>query len=235
MAIYSSLGAIVSGGDDGSVRIWDIASGAPRTPFMRHSEGPIHAVALSPDGQWIVSAAEISARLWSAATGELMDEILVNGQALSVGFSPQGDRLVVGDSAGNLFFTPPTSSLPPQSARAQDAVPALAFSPDGRLLASGDASGRVQLWDPTSAQTLGEPLGLAHPVRWGRIQRRRGLPGRSDGPLATPAVDYRTRPVYLRQSFTRSGSGGGCRPLATPRGEQLRLRRGPRTRTADLS
>ena len=53
-----------------------------------------------------------------------------------------------------------------RSARAQDAVLALAFSPDGATLATGDASGWVQLWDPLTAQVLGEPLGFPHPVRW---------------------------------------------------------------------
>jgi len=222
MAIYSSLGAIVSGGDDGSVRIWDIASGAPRAQVMRHSEGAIHAVALSPDGQWVVSAAEISARLWNAANGELMDEILVNGEALSVSFSPRGDRLVVGDSAGNLFFTPPTSSLPPQSARAQDAVLALAFSSDGRLLASGDASGRVQLWDPTSAQTLGEPLGFAHPVRWVGFSDEGGyLVAQTDHwlhRLLITGYDLSISDSRLLEVDLEAGAA-----LATPRGEQLRL------------
>jgi hypothetical protein len=151
-----------------------------------------------------------------------MDEILVNGQALSVSFSPQGDRLVVGDSAGNLFFTPPNSSLAPQSARAQDAVLALAFSPDGELLASGDASGRVQLWDPTSAETLGEPLGLAHPVRWVGFSDEGGyLVAQTDHWLHRLLITGHDLSVSDSRLLEVGLEAGAA--LATPRGEHLRL------------
>src|SRR5690606_7301025 len=55
---------IASGGANGIVRVWDVASVSPRAPFMRHPAGPVQAVDLSPDGQWVASAADYVARIW---------------------------------------------------------------------------------------------------------------------------------------------------------------------------
>ncbi|WP_372512174.1 WD40 repeat domain-containing protein, partial [Frankia umida] len=45
---------IVSGGDDGSVRVWDRASGVEQVVLTGHT-GPVNAVAVTPDGRQIVS------------------------------------------------------------------------------------------------------------------------------------------------------------------------------------
>ena len=222
LVVDASQGVVVSGGDDGVVRIWAIVSGAPLAPFMRHPEGPVHAVAMSLNGRWILSAAESSARLWNIGSSELYGEVLVNGSALSVTFSPQGDRFAVGDSAGNLFISSTVDTSLLQSARAQDAVLALAFSPDGAVLATGDASGRVQLWDPLSAQVLGEPLGFPHPVRWVGFSAEEGY-------LIAQTDHWIHRLLVTGQNLVASESrllevdleAGAA--LATPRGERLRL------------
>jgi len=166
LAVNVPRDAIVSGGSDGLVRVWELATGAPTAPFMRHPEGPIHSVTMSEDGRWIGSAAEYSARVWQAADGELVGEIPVSGRALSVSFSAESDVLAVGDDAGNIFLATPESSVPLKSIRARDAVTALAFGRDGDLLASGDAAGNVQLWDPVVPEPDGEPYEFPHPVRW---------------------------------------------------------------------
>ena len=52
---------VASGGTDGVVRLWDIATGEPAGPVLPHAvgrgEGPITALALSYDGDSIASAA----------------------------------------------------------------------------------------------------------------------------------------------------------------------------------
>jgi len=222
IAVEADRGTIVSGGDDGLVRIWDIASGAPLAPFMRHAEGPVHAVSLSSDGRWVLSAAESGAVLWSAENGELAGEISVNGAAVSVAFSPLADRWVVGDSAGNLFFGSPVDLSSTQAAKAQDAVLTIAFSPDGEVLATGDVSGRVQLWDPLGAQPLSDALVFSHPVRWVGFSEEGGF-------LVAQTDHWLHRLLITETGLTMDDSRllavgletGAA--LATPRGDLLRL------------
>jgi WD40 repeat protein len=164
--VDSANGVIASGGRDGLVRIWNLASGVPTAPFMRHPEGPIRDLELSGDGRWLASAAEYSARVWGTADGALALEVPVNGTALSVGIAPNSSTIAVGDSAGNLFIAPIASAARARSGRAQDAVTALAFTPDGGRLATGDRSGRIQLWNASAARPIGTALVLPHPVRW---------------------------------------------------------------------
>ena len=166
LALDARAGLVASGGSDGVVRAWPLATVAPTPHFMRHPAGRVAAVAISGDGRWLASAAEYSARVWRAADGTLAGEVPVNGEALAVAFAPDSGLVAVGDSAGNLFFAEPTGMAPLRSARAQSAVQALAFSPDGRLVATGDDTGTVQLWDPQTAAAVGEPLVFPQPVRW---------------------------------------------------------------------
>jgi len=166
ITVNSARGLIASGGRDGTVRIWELASGAPTAPFMRHSEGPVQHVALSDDGRWVVSAAEGSARVWGTQSGNLASEIPVNGAALATTVAPGSATVAVGDSAGNLFVADIAGGSTPRTARAQAGVTALAFTANGQQLASGDQSGRIQLWDVSDVRAISFAVVLSHPVRW---------------------------------------------------------------------
>lgn len=166
LALNAARSLIVSGGADGVVRVWDAASVAPDAEFMRHPAGPVRAVEISADGRWIVSAAEYSARVWSAHDGGLAGEIPVNGSALAIALSPDAELIAVGDSAGNVFFGAPRGSQPLLSARTGAAVRAVAFSPDAALLATGDDAGNLQLRDASTALSRGAPSVFPHPVEW---------------------------------------------------------------------
>ena len=60
---------IVSASDDGTLKIWDAATGTERDhPHRPHQRGD--GCAVSPDGAWIVSAScDNTLRIWDAATG----------------------------------------------------------------------------------------------------------------------------------------------------------------------
>ena len=156
----------VSGGADGVVRLWNPATGSPTARFLRHPAGPITAVAQSPDGHWVVSAAEYSARLWQVSDGRLLAEVPVNGAALAVAFADGAGLAAVGDSAGNVFFVGVTPGSMNRSLRAPAAVTALRFTPDPELLLVGDRAGQVQLWNVARGEPVFEPYWFRHPVRW---------------------------------------------------------------------
>ncbi len=166
LAVNAASNLVASGGADGVVRVWDSTSVAPGPAFMRHPAGPVRAVEISSDGRWVVSAAEYSARVWSAQDGELAGEIPVNGSALAVAFSPDAELVAVGDSVGNIFFGAPRGSEPLLSSRTQGAVRAIAFSPDAVFFATGDAAGNLQLWDADTASPRGDPTVFPHALEW---------------------------------------------------------------------
>ena len=69
MAIAPDGTWLASAGDDGTVRIWDPATGQQRATLTGHA-GPVTAVAIAPDGTWLASAGDDgSVRIWDPATG----------------------------------------------------------------------------------------------------------------------------------------------------------------------
>jgi WD40 repeat protein len=165
LAVNAAHNIIASGGSDGVVRVWNMATGAPSSQFLRHPEGPVRALDLSADGNFVMSAAEYSARVWQSQSGELVGEIPVDGAGLAVALSENADLVAVGDTAGNIFFGPPSGPAL-QSARADAAVMALAMSRDGTLMVSGDVAGNLQLWESSAAHTARASYLFPDAVSW---------------------------------------------------------------------
>jgi WD40 repeat protein len=58
---------LASGGQDGTVRIWDVATGRARVALKGH-HGWVVAVAVAPDGSWLAAASQDGVRIWDVAT-----------------------------------------------------------------------------------------------------------------------------------------------------------------------
>ncbi|WP_433936853.1 TIR domain-containing protein [Sorangium cellulosum] len=101
---------IVSASADGTLKIWDLATGKLLSTLEGHSGG-VTACALSPDGQCIVSASgDTTLKVWNSSTGKCLGTVRGVGLFLSVAVSQQ--LLCAGDANGNLwhlYFT--TSEL----------------------------------------------------------------------------------------------------------------------------
>ncbi|MCA3379404.1 MAG: WD40 repeat domain-containing protein, partial [Roseomonas sp.] len=147
---FSPDGAhLVSGGDDGTVRLWDAASGAPLATLTGH-KGAVDSVGFSPDGARLVSGSrDGTLRLWDAASGALLATLTGHeGRVFSVGFSPDGARLFSGSSDGTLRLWDAASGALLATRTGHDgSVISVGFSPDGTRLVSGGHDGTVRLWD----------------------------------------------------------------------------------------
>ena len=78
--------------DDGTVRIW-AADGTPRATLTGH-DGPVNAVAISPDGTWLASVGDDGmVRIWAADGAPRATLTGHDGQVNAVAISPDGTWL----------------------------------------------------------------------------------------------------------------------------------------------
>jgi WD40 repeat protein len=129
---------VLTGGNDGTARLWDAATGKPIGAPLQHEVDIVHeevcSVQFSPDGKSIVTGTAFgtvfkgdrrgrTARLWDTATGKLR------------------------------FRTPPPDqylSWPPPVCKA-------GFSPDGKMFWS-ELYGVLQLWETATGKAMGKPI-----------------------------------------------------------------------------
>lgn len=129
--------------------------------------GAVHDVAISPDGQTLVSAGEDnSLRLWRLPGGESLKTLTGHtGEVWGVAVSPDGRLLVSGSDDNSLRLWRLPDGLAQQTWQAAaGAVNALAISPDGQWLASAASDQSVRLWALPKGQTGKILTGHSHLV-----------------------------------------------------------------------
>jgi WD40 repeat protein/subtilisin-like proprotein convertase family protein len=172
VAMDAARGIAITGGADGIVRAWDLATAEPVTPVLAHAigrgDGPILAVALSGDARWIASAAAGTVRLFSAADGALARELPFAGPTAALAFAPDATTLAIGDrDAVRLVRVEPSGGeVRARAASGDTAITSVAFAPNGERYASGDTAGNLRLGRAATAETLGGVHALGGAVRW---------------------------------------------------------------------
>ena len=141
------------------VRGWDVVTGHPTTPLLKH-DGPVAHASFSPDGHWIVTTTKDGiARVWDTITGQLVTRLSKSNSPLRwAKFSPDGHHVVaVSDKAARVWdvatgqpVTPPLEHGSP--------VGGASFSPDGRRVVTTSGDGTARIWDATTGQPVTPPL-----------------------------------------------------------------------------
>jgi WD40 repeat protein len=161
---------LLSGSHDGTLILWDVASGRQLLSIEGHrAHGlpfEVVSVAFSPDGKMLASgSSDQTVRLWDANTGAQLRLFKGVKYAQDVKFSPDGRRLVVANCETVLLWDVATGTLLRTFRKASTGVGGsycashALFSPDGRkLIADG---GPVQIWDVSTGTevTRFEPQG----------------------------------------------------------------------------
>ncbi len=137
----------LSGGDDRTLRLWDLTSGECLRTFEGHS-APVSSVAISPDGRWGLSGSgDKTLRMWDLSSGQCLRKFEdVSDRVTSVSISPDGRWALSGSGTNTMRgrdFTLRLWDL--DSGRCLRAfadgayrVNSVAFSPDGLWGITGD-------------------------------------------------------------------------------------------------
>jgi WD40 repeat protein/mono/diheme cytochrome c family protein len=146
----------LSGGDDRTVRLWDLASGRELHCFEGHSEA-VAAVIFSPDGRRIASAGrDRTIRLWDVAGRTELHRLKGHTDAVSgLAFTPDGKQLVSAGHDGTLRLWDLGRAAEVRSlAGHRGKVTSVAVAADGRLAISGGQDRTARLWDLAEGREL---------------------------------------------------------------------------------
>ena len=156
------------------------------------SPGIPSSIAVTPDGQWIVSGtADGTLAVWELASGTLVrtlragnadDEAIVRveeGTGSTIVMMPDG-RILLAGSRGLALWDPADDAQPRIVARVADAVGSLAVSRDGRQALLGSRKGVLTLVDIESGECLAQLVAQRLDINTGetvvqRVAHRLGI------------------------------------------------------------
>jgi WD40 repeat protein len=151
---------LASGGSDGRIRTWVVASGRPLGELKTHGiTRPVGSLAISHDGRTL---ADPRVGLWDLARGRPIELFSQEADTAVAAFSPVEAIVAMGHPDTILLWDAATGKLlRPIKISPMDGVKSLAFSPDGRILASAGEKKTVTLWEVATGRQFPSNL-LGH-------------------------------------------------------------------------
>src|SRR5262249_36159365 len=148
------------GGVDQVIKFWDVTSltnNAPRRPeplaTLRGHQRQLTALAISPDGQLLASAAPDGVKLWQFPKPG--GQAMLAGSLRPIGFTRDGKKLITLATDERIQVWDPVrrqlvTAVGPLGKDWAEYRPAV--SPDGKLLAKAVTNGMVELWNLETAR-----------------------------------------------------------------------------------
>ena len=139
--------------ENGSITIWDVASGRIERALMGLNE--ITVLTFSPNGERLATAAaDNTISLWNVRTGLLQGKFQKHDAIINaLAFSPDGQFLASGGDDRKIVLWEVATGKSKRTFKGHEqTVASLAFSPDGQLLASGSGNASVVLWEVGSGK-----------------------------------------------------------------------------------
>ena len=139
---------LVSGGWDGTVRVFEVTTGK-EIARMNHDYA-VYSVAFSPDGKYVASGSlDFTVSVWETTTGKEVSRMTHDADVWSVDFSPDGKYVVSGSEDKTARVWVAATGEEVTRMIHEDKVHDAVFSPDGKHIATTSffVDGKVQIWD----------------------------------------------------------------------------------------
>jgi WD40 repeat protein len=167
-AIYSAAWnqdgtRLATASDDGTARVWDIASRKQIRQLVGH-EGPVYSVAWAArDGTRLATASsDGTARVWDMADGKVLPLVGHAARVNAVAWSPDGRWLATASDDGTARVWDAANGTEMQKFDDhKNWVLAVAWSPDGTRLATASDDGTARVWDTESRREILQNTELA--------------------------------------------------------------------------
>ncbi|HYP27220.1 MAG TPA: hypothetical protein VE262_10925 [Blastocatellia bacterium] len=147
---------IASGGEDGTVRLWDVESRQEVAALGKH-DGAVTSLVFSPDGKLLASSDKDQTMLWSVGSRGIQHTFEGNRALV---FSPDGKSLVTRAVESGIKIWEVNSKHESASIESGFEFSSVIFLADGKLLGSDFLPGRLSLWDLKAQKLL---AGFANP------------------------------------------------------------------------
>lgn len=171
VALSADGNVLVSGGNDNTIRLWDMTTRQPLESPLAGHHSTVWSVILSSDDKILVSGSgDNTIILWDMVTHQPLGLPLVGhtGAVVSLALSADGKILASGSEDNTIILWDVTTrqSLGPPLVGHTAPVRTVTLSADGKTLVSGSADNSIILWDVATRQPMGPPLvGHNGPVR----------------------------------------------------------------------
>jgi WD40 repeat protein len=198
----------VSGGTDGSVRVWDVRGGRRVMTLRGPRYSPVSALALTADAAVAVSGNQDGQlSVWELSSGELQATLPAHhGQVSSLAMGGHFAMLLSGGDDGliKLWDLASRSEMAVLYGHA-GAVASVALAADGAVAVSGGRDGQVLVWDVEQGVARGALTGHEGPVLACALDGSGELAvtGGSDGSVRLWDL------TRMRQSAVLAGHAGG--------------------------
>ena len=156
LAITQDGQTIISGGQDATIRLWDISSGKEIHKFVGH-DGPVYGLVLMPNDNRLVSIADkdLAVKIWDIEDKYLKTSLAPNSAHVNaVAVSPDSRFIVTGGDDGIARFWDVDRGILLRYLEHSQAIYSITISPDGRHMLCGskkapatDKPGVIWVWD----------------------------------------------------------------------------------------